>query len=156
MLTPEYHVSHGRAQALSRFHIMVMITVVMAFGSVTAGSVAWLIVVMVTFFTIVGLGVVFPQLNFFGKFICRRKTSQRCVALTFDDGPDENSTPQLLDLFKEAKVEAAFFCIGKKAVANSELSARIVREGHLLENHSYAHSHFTNFFSVARLRSELL
>jgi peptidoglycan/xylan/chitin deacetylase (PgdA/CDA1 family) len=77
------------------------------------------------------------------------------VALTFDDGPDANSTPQLLDLLKEEKIEAAFFCIGKKVAANPELAARIVHEGHLVQNHSYAHSLFTNFFSVARLRTEL-
>jgi len=155
MLTPEYHVSHGRAQALTRFHIVVMLAVAMAFGSVACGSVAWLIIVMVAFFAIVGLGVAFPQLNFFGKFICRGKTSQCCVALTFDDGPDENSTPALLDLLREVKIEAAFFCVGKKVEANSELAAQIVHEGHLLGNHSYVHSNFTNFFSAARLRDEL-
>ena len=77
------------------------------------------------------------------------------MALTFDDGPDARSTPALLDLLKEAKVEAAFFCIGKNVATNSSLAARIGREGHLLQNHSYAHSNFTNFFSVARLRTEL-
>ncbi|HTA95091.1 MAG TPA: polysaccharide deacetylase family protein, partial [Verrucomicrobiae bacterium] len=111
--------------------------------------------VVVAFLIIVGLGVAFPQMSFFGKFICRGNNLKKCVALTFDDGPDANSTPQLLDLLKEAKVEAVFFCIGKKVAANSELSARIVREGHLLQNHSYAHSHFTNFFPIARLRAEL-
>ena len=109
----------------------------------------------VAFLIVVGLGVAIPQLSFFGTFICRGTNSQRCVALTFDDGPDARSTPALLDLLQEAKVAAAFFCIGKKVAANPELAARIVREGHLLENHSYAHSNFTNFFTVARLQTEL-
>jgi peptidoglycan/xylan/chitin deacetylase (PgdA/CDA1 family) len=45
--------------------------------------------------------------------------------------------------------------VGRRVDAERELAARIVREGHLLENHSFAHSNFTNFFSVARLQSEL-
>jgi peptidoglycan/xylan/chitin deacetylase (PgdA/CDA1 family) len=100
--------------------------------------------------------VAFPQLSFFGKFICHGKNSQLCVALTFDDGPDVRSTPQLLDLLQAEKIEVAFFCVGERVAANTELAARIVREGHLLQNHSYAHSHFTNFFSIVRLRTELL
>jgi peptidoglycan-N-acetylglucosamine deacetylase len=118
-------------------------------------NLVFLAAIIFTFVIIVGLGVAFPQMNFFGKFICRGKTLQRCVALTFDDGPDARSTPQLLDFLKEAKVEAAFFCVGNKVTANPELSARIGREGHLLQNHSYAHSNFTNFFSISRLRTEL-
>jgi len=52
-------------------------------------------------------------------------------------------------------VKAAFFCIGKNVAAHPELTARIVREGHLVENHSYSHSNATNIFTVARLRDEL-
>jgi peptidoglycan/xylan/chitin deacetylase (PgdA/CDA1 family) len=155
MLTPEYHASPGRAQSLTRFHVIAMVAVVMAFGSAVYGSMAWLIITVTAFIAVTGLGVAFPQLSFFGMFICRGKKSQRSVALTFDDGPDEKATPQLLDLLKAAKIEAAFFCIGKKVAANPELAARIAREGHLLQNHSYAHSHCTNFFSVTRLRAEL-
>ena len=64
-------------------------------------------------------------------------------------------SPQLLDLLREQKISATFFCIGKHVKKNPELAARIVREGHLLENHSYAHSHFINFYSPKRLRAEL-
>jgi peptidoglycan/xylan/chitin deacetylase (PgdA/CDA1 family) len=140
---------------MSRFHIAAILALLL--GALLLGDhdFALFAVVAVAFLIIVGLGVSFPQMSFFGKFICRVNKFKKCVALTFDDGPDINSTPQLLDLLKEAKVEAAFFCIGKKVAANSELSARIVREGHLLQNHSYTHSPFTNFFSVARLRAEL-
>jgi peptidoglycan/xylan/chitin deacetylase (PgdA/CDA1 family) len=141
---------------LSRFHVVAILALLLGALAIVFHNFALLIVVAVAFLTIVGLGVAFPQLSFFGKFICHGNNSQRCVALTFDDGPDANSTPQLLGLLKEAKVEATFFCVGKKVAANPELAMRIVCEGHLLQNHSYAHSHFTNFFSVPRLRTELL
>jgi peptidoglycan/xylan/chitin deacetylase (PgdA/CDA1 family) len=52
-------------------------------------------------------------------------------------------------------VEAAFFCIGHRVTAHPELAARIVSCGHLLENHTYAHSKTTNLFSVDRLRTDL-
>jgi peptidoglycan/xylan/chitin deacetylase (PgdA/CDA1 family) len=101
------------------------------------------------------LGVVFPQLSFFGPYICRGTKSRKQVALTFDDGPDERSTPALLQLLSEARVAAAFFCIGKRVTANPELARRIVGDGHLLENHTYSHSKATNFYSVGRLRDEI-
>jgi peptidoglycan/xylan/chitin deacetylase (PgdA/CDA1 family) len=61
----------------------------------------------------------------------------------------------LLDVLRDARVEAAFFCVGERVAANPELARRIVRDGHLIENHSYAHHNTTNFFTVARLKSEL-
>jgi len=120
------------------------------------GHVAWVLVVVGALIGVVGLGVAIPQLRFFGPFVCRGDaTPERAVALTFDDGPDPASTPALLDLLRDAGVQAAFFCIGERVAAHPELTARIAREGHLVENHSYHHSHLTNFFSVARLRVEL-
>jgi len=141
--------------ALSRFHVVAILALLLGALLIGFHNFALFALVAVAFLIIVGLGVAFPQMSFFGKFICRGNNFKKCVALTFDDGLDANSTPQLLDLLKETKVEATFFCVGKKLATNSELSVRIVREGHLLQNHSYAHSPFTNFFSVARLRTEL-
>ncbi len=110
---------------------------------------------VVIIFIVFGLGVAIPQLKFFGNFICSGSKSKKQIALTFDDGPDPKSTPQLLALLRERKIPATFFCIGKRVDANPELAAQIRREGHLLENHSYAHSYFTNFYSAARLKTEL-
>jgi peptidoglycan/xylan/chitin deacetylase (PgdA/CDA1 family) len=104
---------------------------------------------------VIGLGVAIPQLRFFGNYICRGSSAKKRVALTFDDGPDPCSTPQLLELLRVEKIPAAFFCIGKKIEANPGLAMQIVRHGHLLQNHSYAHSYFTNFHSTARLQKEL-
>jgi peptidoglycan/xylan/chitin deacetylase (PgdA/CDA1 family) len=105
--------------------------------------------------TLIGFGVAFPQWKMFGPFICRGSSRKRRIALTFDDGPDPRSTPALLELLRAASVEAAFFGVGQRVAAHPDLAARIVREGHLLENHSYAHSHTTNLFTAARLRAEL-
>ena len=48
--------------------------------------------------TAIGLGVSFPQLQFFGRSLCRVSTNEKAAALTFDDGPDPRTTPALLDL----------------------------------------------------------
>jgi peptidoglycan/xylan/chitin deacetylase (PgdA/CDA1 family) len=141
---------------LSRFHLVTILALPLGALALAYHNVALLIIAMAAFLTIIGLGVVFPQLSFFGKLICRGKNSRRCVALTFDDGPDANSTPALLDLLRDSGVAAAFFCVGERVAANPGLAARIVREGHLLQNHSYEHSNLTNFFSVIRLRTELM
>lgn len=141
---------------LSRFHCVAILALLLGALALALHQRLFFAAVIILFLAIAGLGVAFPQLSLFGKFICHGKNSERCVALTFDDGPDPRSTPQLLDLLKAAKIEATFFCIGKNVEANPELAARIVSESHLLQNHSYAHSHFTNFFSVARLKTELL
>jgi peptidoglycan/xylan/chitin deacetylase (PgdA/CDA1 family) len=141
---------------LSRFHVVAILALLLGALTLVFHNYVFLAVIVFAFLIIAGLGVAFPQMSFFGKFICHGNNLKKCVALTFDDGPDAKSTPPLLDFLKEAKIEAVFFCVGKKVAANSELCARIVREGHLLQNHSYAHSPFTNFFSVARLQAELL
>jgi cellulose synthase/poly-beta-1,6-N-acetylglucosamine synthase-like glycosyltransferase/peptidoglycan/xylan/chitin deacetylase (PgdA/CDA1 family)/spore germination protein YaaH len=61
------------------------------------------------------------------------------VALTFDDGPDEKWTPQILDILKQERVPATFFIIGENGQANPRLLKRIVAEGHDVGNHSYTH-----------------
>jgi peptidoglycan-N-acetylglucosamine deacetylase len=140
---------------MTRFQTALVCTALLGALALAVGSVAMSVVVFAAFLTLIGVGVVFPQMRFFGPFVCRGAPSRQCVALTFDDGPDATSTPALLDLLKEARVQAAFFGVGKRVAAHPELAARIVREGHLLENHSYAHSNATNFFTVSRLRAEL-
>lgn len=61
------------------------------------------------------------------------------VALTFDDGPDPEWTPQILDILKAANVKAAFFLVGANAEQYPGLVRRIVAEGHEIGNHTYYH-----------------
>jgi len=61
------------------------------------------------------------------------------VALTFDDGPDEKWTPQILDILKRENVRASFFVIGGNGQANPELVKRLVAEGHDIGNHTFTH-----------------
>lgn len=61
------------------------------------------------------------------------------IALTFDDGPDPENTPIVLDILKKYGIKATFFVLGCKAKEYPQLIRRIVGEGHTLGNHTYNH-----------------
>jgi cellulose synthase/poly-beta-1,6-N-acetylglucosamine synthase-like glycosyltransferase/peptidoglycan/xylan/chitin deacetylase (PgdA/CDA1 family) len=61
------------------------------------------------------------------------------IALTFDDGPDPDWTPQILDILKAKHVPATFFVIGANMEAHPSLVQRILAEGHEVGNHTYTH-----------------
>lgn len=64
------------------------------------------------------------------------------VAITIDDGPDPDVTPQVLDILDRHEAKATFFCIGRRAEKFPELCREIVRRGHVIENHSLSHQWF--------------
>lgn len=61
------------------------------------------------------------------------------LVLTFDDGPDEKYTPQILDILAKYHVPATFFVVGLQAEKNLPILKRIYNEGHLLGNHTFTH-----------------
>ena len=61
------------------------------------------------------------------------------VILTFDDGPDPEYTPQVLDILKKEKVPATFFIVGLEAESNLPLLKRIYNEGYEIGNHTFTH-----------------
>lgn len=61
------------------------------------------------------------------------------VSLTFDDGPDPNFTPRVLDLLDRHGARASFFCVGDNVVREPDLTGEIARRGHSVENHTYSH-----------------
>jgi len=65
------------------------------------------------------------------------------VALTFDDGPDDYWTPRVLDDLKELGVKATFFCVGERVQANPEVFRRMIKEGHIVGNHSWNHANLS-------------
>ena len=80
---------------------------------------------------------------------------RREISLTFDDGPDPEVTPRVLELLDRYQAKASFFCIGEKAAAHPELVKEIARRGHSVENHSYHHYNAFAFFSMSKLRREV-
>ena len=63
------------------------------------------------------------------------------VALTFDDGPDPRTTPEVLDRLDELSLAATFFCLGEQVARHPDLVGEIRRRGHQVETHGFCHAH---------------
>jgi peptidoglycan/xylan/chitin deacetylase (PgdA/CDA1 family) len=72
------------------------------------------------------------------------QTTEKIVALTFDDGPDEQVTPKILDILKAYGEHANFFFTGQNVEAFPAVVQRAYMEGNLILNHSYSHPSFYN------------
>ena len=82
-------------------------------------------------------------------------TPKKLVALTFDDGPSETFTPQVLELLAKYHAKATFFVIGYRAKQYPQLLARELADHHEIGNHTYSHVILTHK-SEGRIRKELL
>lgn len=100
-------------------------------------SLWWLAGSIAIYINLLVLGTIFIRWNFYLVSLNKGKKKD-LVALTFDDGPAEQ-TAMILDILKAEGVQAAFFSIGKNAAAHPELVKRWHEEGHLVGNHSYNH-----------------
>jgi peptidoglycan-N-acetylglucosamine deacetylase len=95
-----------------------------------------------------------PWSTFFRPVLIRGPQEGNRVTLTFDDGPAEKFTEQILAILREHRVPATFFVCGKNVEQHPELLRRIVAEGHEVGNHSYSHF-FTYFKSRRRMAEEI-
>jgi peptidoglycan/xylan/chitin deacetylase (PgdA/CDA1 family) len=88
----------------------------------------------------------------FGPALGRIPSDRKVVALTFDDGPNPDATPLILDTLAEKGVRATFFVLGSHAERWPELVRRVSQEGHQLGNHGYFHRklQFRSPFYVSR------
>ncbi|GGG83958.1 polysaccharide deacetylase family protein [Paenibacillus radicis (ex Gao et al. 2016)] len=75
----------------------------------------------------------------FGFRVFKKGHVEREIALTFDDGPDPEYTPKLLDLLAKFDAKATFFVVGSHAEGQPELLRRMKEEGHIIGIHNYVH-----------------
>jgi peptidoglycan/xylan/chitin deacetylase (PgdA/CDA1 family) len=81
-------------------------------------------------------------------------TSRPVVALTFDDGPHPELTPQLLDILRLNGIRATFYVIGRNVETYPEIARRIVSEGHEIANHTWSHPALTSV-GASKLSQEI-
>ena len=95
-----------------------------------------------------------PYAQLLGPFPYRVRGSERVVALTFDDGPNEPYTSQIADYLDERDIRATFFQVGRAVRASPEVTARLVGAGHVIGHHSDTHQ-FTRCLGRDTLRQEI-
>lgn len=100
-------------------------------------------------------GSYFVQSQFYMKTVCKANTSEKKIALTFDDGPLYNYTPQVLSVLKTHNVAATFFCIGKNAAAHTALLRQIHQQGHIVGSHSFSHGLWFDLLSAKKMEADL-
>jgi peptidoglycan/xylan/chitin deacetylase (PgdA/CDA1 family) len=77
------------------------------------------------------------------------------VAITIDDGPDPDVTPEVLDQLAGSSARATFFCVGERVLRHAVLARRIIQSGHCIENHSHRHRHTFSLLGPAAMRAEI-
>jgi peptidoglycan/xylan/chitin deacetylase (PgdA/CDA1 family) len=96
-----------------------------------------------------------PGFSFFLPIVSRGRSDTGGVALTFDDGPDPESTPNLLALLAQFDVPATFYVTGQRAEQFPHLIREIVACGHTIGNHTYSHDNFIMFKTEEALKQEI-
>jgi peptidoglycan-N-acetylglucosamine deacetylase len=97
----------------------------------------------------------FPETNFFLPVISRGATGEKCIALTFDDGPAEPTTRQILHLLDKYSMKATFFVSGVNAQSHPEIIREIIARGHTVGNHSFHHNPFLMLNSYKTIYREI-
>jgi peptidoglycan/xylan/chitin deacetylase (PgdA/CDA1 family) len=117
---------------------------------------SWVLVLPIAFYvgTLI-LGSTKIGLNFYFFSYTNSKTTEKEIALTFDDGPHPIVTPKLIDVLEKHQATATFFCLGKSIAENKSLTKKIDEKGHLIGNHTYSHHKLFDLFSADKMMAEI-
>lgn len=115
----------------------------------------WYLLLLFVYSLVLFYGSYYVGSNFYFYVICSAVTDKKKIAISFDDGPLPEYTPQILQVLKDQRVPATFFCIGKRAEQNKELLLQVYREGHIIGNHSYSHSPVFDLFGAKKMMADL-
>jgi len=153
-------VDERRASRVGRFALWGMLGLALATSAAALGPhpmPGWVILgSLVGLIATLVLGVVLQSSGVFARPLIAARTDRHELALTFDDGPDPQVTPAILDALEANGHRGTFFVIGARAAAQRDLLARIAARGHGLENHSFRHSWLTNLVAPRRLAEDLI
>ncbi len=122
------------------------------------GAAAWALAAVVANHALLTAAGLWPRSALLGPNVTRLPATAAAtgaVALTIDDGPDPEVTPQVLDLLAAHGARASFFCIGEQVREHPALVRRMVAEGHSVQNHSLHHRHHFSLSGPAALAREI-
>lgn len=118
-------------------------------------SLWWFLLPLIIYKAIIIYGSANIRSDFYLKAYCSSITNEKIIALTFDDGPNQQYTPEILKVLEEFKVPATFFLIGKNIQGNENIVNQIDLAGHTIGNHTFSHSFFIDFKSKKGFIAEL-
>ncbi len=104
---------------------------------------------------IVFWGCINVSSNFFIPIICKADTDKKEIAISFDDGPAENYTKEILAILKAEEVKATFFCIGNRIGGNEAVLKQVYADGHIIGNHSYSHHFWFDMYAAKKMQEDL-
>lgn len=145
------------------FLLFILILIIhLVLGVVYNGySLVWIGLSLIFMLLVLALASMNIQWNFYLKAINRIPLSfgqltnkTRPIALTFDDGPHQN-TLAVLSILKKENVKATFFVIGKEIKGKETILKKIAEDGHWIGNHSYAHQSQLFFKSAKNIQTDL-
>lgn len=138
-------------------HLALGATAGAAAAMYVAGSLpGWGVLALVAAYAgMIPLGSFYAPSGVFGPVLLAGAADRPLLALTFDDGPDPEATPKVLEALARHGARATFFVIGERAARHPEVMARLHEAGHQIENHSLHHSWYTAFAPPVRLAKEL-
>lgn len=113
---------------------------------------------LISHLILVAVGL-WPRSTWLGANLVRlpmAAVQRREIAITIDDGPDPEVTPQVLEILAQHGIQATFFCIGARAQAQPDLCRRMLAAGHRIENHGARHPTLVSLSGPAGWRREIL
>jgi peptidoglycan/xylan/chitin deacetylase (PgdA/CDA1 family) len=110
---------------------------------------------LIAYSLIVFWGCYYVGSNFFIKIVCKAITDKKEIAISFDDGPAENYTQQILAILNTENVKATFFCIGNRIAGNEAVLKQVLADGHIIGNHSYSHHFWFDMYSTQKMQDDL-
>lgn len=107
--------------------------------------------------------IVFLFLTIYGSFQIKwnyfvdsvNKGNSNAICFTFDDGPDPELTPKILEILESENVKGAFFVIGNKVEMYPHIVKELYDKGHVIANHTYSHSNKIAMFSSGELKNDI-
>ncbi|MBA3704719.1 MAG: polysaccharide deacetylase family protein [Bacteroidetes bacterium] len=118
-------------------------------------SLWWFVLPIVVYKSFIIYGSATIQSDFFLKAYCSSNTTEKKIAITFDDGPHRTFTPQILSVLAEQNVPATFFVIGKNIQGNESIIKQINETGNVIGNHTFSHSFFIDLKTIPAFTYEL-
>lgn len=139
----------------TRLYLIITVSVIALLHWFFALTLWWLVLPITIYLALIIYGSSVIQANFFAPAYCAADSAEKVIALSFDDGPHKEYTPEVLSLLAQHHATATFFVIGKNIHGNESLLKQIIADGHSIGNHSYTHGFFIDFKNVQGFKDEL-